>query len=408
MAKTRPFGRHVGRNIGPGALVTAAFIGPGTVTACTLAGATHGYALLWALLFATLATMALQEMSARLGLITRRGLGANLAALFANSPLRLPLIALVGVALYAGNSAYEAGNLSGAALGITAMAGEGAFTPSVLGIAGLAALLLLTGSYAVIERALLALVAIMTLAFAATFAITRPDWGALVSGLFTPSVPDGSLLTVIALIGTTVVPYNLFLHASAVARKGGEPGDLAAVRADTSVSIGIGGLIAILIASTAAASLFSAGIAVESAGDMALQFEPLFGVYSKLLLGIGLLAAGLTSAITAPLATGFAMTEILGLPSEAKSLAFRDIALSVLVIGAGLSLTGIKPVEVILAAQFANGLLLPILAAFLLYAVNQRALLGRYVNGWAANGAGVIVALVAAGLGVRLVLRALG
>ncbi len=401
------------RQFGPGALVTAAFIGPGTVTACTLAGANYGYTLLWALLFATLATMALQEMSARLGLITHKGLGANLADLFATSALRWPLIALVGVALYAGNAAYEAGNLAGAALGIEAIAGEafaggGVFAPAILGMAGLAALLLVTGSYALIERALLALVAVMTLAFAATFAITRPDPGALLSGLFTPSVPDGALLTVIALIGTTIVPYNLFLHASAVARKGGTAQDLSAVRADTGISIGIGGLIAILIASTAAASLFSAGIAVETAGDMARQFEPLFGSWSRYLLGVGLLAAGLTSAITAPMATGFAMAEILRLPSEAKSLVFRAIALSVLAIGAGLALAGIRPVEVILAAQLANGMLLPILAGFLLYAMNRRDLLGQYVNGWAANGAGLIVALVAAGLGARLVLRAIG
>ena len=396
------------RQLGPGALVTAAFIGPGTVTACTLAGATHGYALLWALLFATAATIALQEMSARLGLITRKGLGANLADLFANSALRWPLIALVGVALYAGNSAYEAGNLSGAALGIEAIAGEGSFTAAILGMAGLAGVLLLTGSYAVIERALIALVAIMTLAFAATFALTQPDFGALLAGLFTPSVPEGSLLTVIALIGTTIVPYNLFLHASAVARKGGSLDDLAAVRADTGLSIGIGGLIAILIASTAAASLFAAGLSVENAGDMARQFEPLFGSYSRYLLGVGLLAAGLTSAITAPMATGFAMTEILRLPSETKSFAFRAIALSVLVIGAALSLAGVRPVEVILAAQFANGLLLPIVAGFLLYAMNRRELLGGHVNGWLANGAGVAVALVAGGLGLRLVLRAIG
>lgn len=396
------------RQLGPGALVTAAFIGPGTVTACTLAGAIHGYALLWALLFATVATIVLQEMSARLGLITHRGLGANLAELFANSPVRWPLIALVGVALYAGNAAYEAGNLSGAALGIEAIAGEGTFTLAIVGIAGLAGILLLTGSYAVIERALLVLVAVMTLAFAATFAITQPELGALFAGMVTPSVPEGALVTVVALIGTTIVPYNLFLHASAVARKGGSAQDLAAVRADTTISIGIGGLIAILIASTAVASLFAQGLAVENAGDMARQFEPLFGAYSRYLLGVGLLAAGLTSAITAPMATGFAMAEILQLPSEAKSLAFRAIALSVLVIGAGLSLAGIRPVEVILAAQFANGLLLPILAGFLLYAMNQSALLGRYVNGWLANGAGIAVTLIAGGLGLRLILRALG
>ncbi|MEO0698155.1 MAG: divalent metal cation transporter, partial [Pseudomonadota bacterium] len=203
-------------------------------------------------------------------------------------------------------------------------------------------------------------------------------------------------------------PYNLFLHASAVARKSGALGDLATVRADTAISIGIGGLIAILIASTAAASLFAAGIAVESAGDMARQFEPLFGTYSRYLLGLGLFAAGLTSAITAPLATAFAMPEVLRLESGPKSFGFRLIALSVIAIGAGLSLAGIRPVEVILAAQLANGLLLPILAAFLLYAMNQSALLGRYRNGWLANAAGAGVVLVAAGLGLRLVLRAIG
>ena len=400
------------RSIGPGALVTAAFIGPGTVTACTLAGATHGYALLWALLFAPLATIALQEMSARLGLITGQGLGANLAKLFATSLLRWPLIALVGVALYAGNAAYEAGNLSGAALGISAILnrgdGQSAFTWAVLSMAALAMGLLLTGSYKVIERALVGLVILMTLAFAATFAITRPDIAALASGLFTPAIPEGALLTVIALIGTTIVPYNLFLHASAVARKQGGPGDLPAVRADTSVSIGVGGLVAILIASTAAASLFASGIEVTNAGDMARQLEPLFGAYSRYLLGLGLLAAGLTSAITAPLATAFAMTEILRLRGGVKSPVFRAVAFSVIVIGASLALAGVRPVEVILAAQLANGLLLPILAGFLLYAMNQPNLLGQYVNGWIANGAGLIVMLVATGLGLRLVLRALG
>ncbi|MEM9312323.1 MAG: Nramp family divalent metal transporter [Pseudomonadota bacterium] len=395
------------RQMGPGAMVTAAFIGPGTVTACTLAGANFGYTLLWALLFATVATIALQEMSARLGLVTGKGLGANLAELFAGSVLRWPMIALVGVALYAGNAAYEAGNLSGAALGVEAIAGEGAFAPAIVGLAGVAGALLLTGRYAVIERALIALVAVMTLAFAATFAITRPDLGALFAGLFTPDIPEGALLTVVALIGTTIVPYNLFLHASAVARKGGSAKDLGAVRADASLSIGIGGLIAILIASTAAASLFAQGLAVENAGDMARQFEPLFGASSRYLLGVGLLAAGLTSAITAPMATGFAMAEILRLPSEAKSLAFRAVALSVLAIGAALSLAGVRPVEVILAAQFANGLLLPVIAGFLLYAMNRSQVLGRYVNGWIANGAGFLVVLVAAGLGLRLVLRTL-
>ena len=98
------------KNIGPGALIAAAFIGPGTVTACTLAGANYGYTLLWALLFATVATIILQEMSARLGLVTQQGLGETLRIMLNQSIWKWPLFGLIMVALYLGNAAYEAGN----------------------------------------------------------------------------------------------------------------------------------------------------------------------------------------------------------------------------------------------------------------------------------------------------------
>ncbi|MEM7666276.1 MAG: Nramp family divalent metal transporter [Pseudomonadota bacterium] len=398
------------RNTGPGALVTAAFIGPGTVTACTLAGANFGYALLWALLFATLATMTLQEMSARLGVVTQQGLGETLAGLLRASIWRWPLILLVCVALYLGNAAYEAGNLSGAALGIAAIAGESdmAFQGSVASIALLTGVLLWTGSYRRIEQVLVVLVVFMAFAFLATFLVVRPDIPALLGGLVAPSIPDGALLTVIALIGTTVVPYNLFLHASAARNKWSGPEDLKAARLDTTITIGIGGVIGILIVSTAAASLFAAGVAVENAADMATQFEPLFGSHAKYLMGAGLFAAGLTSSITAPLATGYAVSEIFQIGEEKRQLALRIIAISVIVVGAGFALTGIRPVTIILSAQFANGILLPVVAAFLLYVMNQQEVLGKYANGALANVLGAGVVLVAAGLGLRLVLSAAG
>lgn len=398
------------RRSGPGALVTAAFIGPGTVTACTIAGASFGYALGWALVFATFATIVLQEMSARLGTVAQKGLGEALAEIFAASAWRYPLVGLVGLALYAGNSAYEAGNLTGAALGIAAIAGEGNwhFEGAIAATTLLAAGLLWAGSYRQVEKVLLVLVALMAAAFAATFAIVRPDLAALARGMVTPALPEGSLLTVVALIGTTVVPYNLFLHASAARNRWQGPEDLPAARADNAIAIGLGGLIALLIVSTAAASLFASGVAVTGAGQMASQFAPLLGPYSKYLLGTGLFAAGLTSAITAPLATGYAMSEVLRLEGKARANGQRWIALSVIAIGAALSLAGIRPIEVIVAAQFANGLLLPVVAGFLLYAMNRRSLLGHHANGALANVLGLGVVLVAAGLGARLVLAAGG
>ena len=398
------------KNIGPGALVSAAFIGPGTVTACTLAGANYGYVLLWALLFATVATIILQEMSARLGLVTQQGLGQNLRTLLQHSFWKWPLFGLIVVALYLGNAAYEAGNLSGAALGLNAIiqASDSIYNLAVIVMAGLAASLLWFGSYRHIEKILLVLVLLMATAFILTFILVKPDMSALFQGLLQPNLPEGSLLTVIALIGTTIVPYNLFLHASAVKTKWQSLEDLGRARTDTAISIGLGGLITILIASTAAASMFSRQLPVTGVADMAQQLEPLFGGFSTIMLGLGLFAAGLSSALTAPLATSYAMTEILGIKAGPNSIVFRVVAISVIAIGAGLSLTGIKPLTVIVAAQFANGLLLPIIAVFLLYAMNQKRLLGQYTNSWMVNLLGLSVLLITAGLGLRLVLKSLG
>lgn len=398
------------RNIGPGALVAAAFIGPGTVTTSTLAGASYGYALIWALVFATLATIILQEMSARLGTVGQLGLGAAIRNTLESSVWRWPVFALVLVAIFLGNCAYEAGNISGAAAGVITLTGGDALSlPTVVaGIFVLALGLLASGSYGLIEKVLLALVVLMAIAFIVTFVILRPSFGEIFRGAFVPSLPEGSLLTVIALIGTTIVPYNLFLHASAAKTRWQGADQVADARFDTAVSIGLGGLIAILIVCTAAAGVFSSGQAIENAADMARQLEPAFGALSNVLLGTGLFAAGLTSAVAAPLATAFVVTEILGLDSDVRSKAFRGTALVVLVSGSLLAVTGIRPIELIVAAQFANGLLLPFVACFLLLVMNQSKLLGSYVNGRVANLLGVGVLLVTSGLGLRLLARSLG
>lgn len=397
------------KDIGPGALVAAAFIGPGTVTACTLAGANFGYALLWALVFAIIATIILQEMSARLGIITQKGLGEILRASFEGSIWKYPLAGLVIIALYIGNAAFEGGNISGAALGVQAIAGETQTTyrVAVVFLYIAAALLLWNGSYKRLEKILISLIILMAVAFIATFIIVKPDLFAMGKGLLVPTIPEGSLMTVIALIGTTVVPYNLFLHASAVKTRWSGAEDLSKARTDTVITIGLGGLITIAIASTVAASIFGTGLQISGAGDMAKQFEPLFGSYSKYLLGMGLLAAGLSSAITAPLATAYAVSEILGLKGGMASRQFRLISLSVATIGVILALTGIKPITIILFAQFANGLLLPIIASFLLHAMNRKELLGKYANSFFANVLGGAVVIITAGLGLKMILKAL-
>jgi Mn2+/Fe2+ NRAMP family transporter len=398
------------KNVGPGALVAAAFIGPGTVTVCTIAGANFGYVLIWALVFATVATIIFQEMSGRLGTIAQKGLGEALRESLQHSIWKWPLFALMVIALYAGNAAYEAGNISGAALGVSAMLADSfpsLFIWTVLGIASVSAFTLWRGSYKHVERLLMVLVLFMAAAFIGTFVVSKPDISALMQGMFVPSLPEGSLITVVALIGTTVVPYNLFLHASAAKSKWKNEHDLGAVRIDSVVSIGLGGVVAILIVSTAAAGLFSRGLSANNPADMAIQLEPLFGSLSKYLLGAGFLAAGLSSALTAPLATAYAVTEIINPNAEKREWLFRSISLSVLAVGTLLAISGVKPITIIISAQFANGLLLPIIAAFLLYTMNNKVLLGKHTNGLVANTLGVMVFLISLGLGARLVLKSL-
>ena len=396
-------------SFGPGALVAAAFIGPGTVTACTLAGANFGFALVWALVFATIATIILQEMTVRLGILGGAGLGEALVAPGTPIVLKWGAILLVLAALALGNAAYEAGNITGGALGLRAILGEGEGVQRIAAIATglIAALVLLLGRYKTLERFLIALVILMSLAFAASLILVRPDIGAMLGGL-RPTLPDGSLLTAMALIGTTIVPYNLFLHAAADRERWKEntQAGLDAAITDTRISVGLGGLISILVLSTAAASLFGAGIVISSGADMASALEPAYGPAARMLVGAGLCAAGLSSAITAPLATAYAVCEVTGRPKAGWF--FKGIALTIVFIGLGVALLGIRPVELILVAQVANGLLLPIVATFLLITMNRKSVLGEHTNGPIRNAFGLIVVLIAAFLGLRLILRALG
>lgn len=396
-------------NFGPGVLVAAAFIGPGTVTACTLAGANFGFALLWALVFATVATVILQDMSARLGAGAQLGLGEALMQTAPNSAVKWAVGGLVFAALLIGNCAYEGGNLAGGALGADALFGANSPGQStwVATLAVFAAIAVLIGGYEVLEKLLIGLVMIMSAAFLLSAIFVRPDFGAVFSGL-RPQIPNGGTLTAIALIGTTIVPYNLFLHAAASRRKWPDGQGTSDARRDSALSIGLGGLISILILTTAASSLFRSGLEISNAADMARAIEPTFGAAARYLIGIGLLAAGLTSAITAPMATAYALSEIIGGDQDRKSKLFKGTALFVIVVGASISLLGIRPVELILIAQYANGLLLPIIAAFLLWVMNQKDLLGAYANGRSANLIGGVIVLITLAIGLRSVLRAAG
>ena len=402
--------RRIGSKFGPGVLVTAAFIGPGTVTTASIAGAQFGFALLWALAFSVLATIVLQEMAARLALVTRQGLSQALRSAYRDRWLGSASVILVIAAVGIGNAAYQTGNITGAALGLQSISGIDLGWWALL-VGALAGVLLATGAYALIEKLLIALVLLMSLVFLLTLAMVRPSIGAMLDGLLLPTLPAGSLLTVMALIGTTVVPYNLFLHASAVQEKW--PPALSKLtalresRLDTCVAIGLGGLITLAIMSTSAAAFFG-GDQAFSAATMSQQLEPLLGPAARYFFAAGLFAAGLSSAVTAPLAAAYAVCGVLGWPLDLRGGRFRAVWVAVLVCGTVFSAIGIKPLAAILFAQAANGFLLPFCAVFLLLIMNRRDMLGAYTNKTLANTLGVAVVLVTVALGIIKIQQVLG
>ncbi|MDB9951751.1 Nramp family divalent metal transporter [Porticoccaceae bacterium] len=394
------------RKFGPGLLVTAAFIGPGSVATASTVGANFGFVLLWALLFSLIATIVLQEMAARLGLVSGEGLSQALRTTFKNPLLSRIAVLLVVSAIGIGNAAYEAGNISGAALGLQSLTALPIWLCAIL-MGGLAALLLGGGGYRLLEPILILLVLMMSAVFVVTMLLIDIDYGAMFSGLLIPSIPTGSALTVIALIGTTVVPYNLFLHASLVQEKwrGVERRQaIAESRTDTIVSIGLGGLITLAVMSTSAVAFFQTEVAF-SASSLATQLEPVLGSAANSFFAFGLLAAGLTSAITAPLAAAYAVSGALGWPASFADRRFRGVWMLVLLVGTLFAALGTKPIAAIIFAQAANGLLLPVTAIFLLIIMNRKGLLGEYRNGFVSNILGVAVVITVTGLGLFNIAR---
>jgi Mn2+/Fe2+ NRAMP family transporter len=386
------------RDIGPGVLIAAAFIGPGTVTLCTIAGASFGYSLIWAIILSIFSTIVLQEMSLRIGLITKMNLAQviriNIKSKFLN---RLFLILIISSILI-GNAAYEAGNITGASLGISAILNSKSINYIPIFIGLIAFIVLYQGNYKVLERSLVFLVLIMSISFFITAIITKPDIDALINGVITPKIDSNNLTIILGLIGTTVVPYNLFLHSSLVSEKWNSVNKLKVARFESFFSILIGGLVSLSIIITAA-SVNNKD--VNGVIDLAKGLEPLYGNFAIYFLGIGLFASGITSSITAPLAAAYVAKSCFGWQDSLKSRKFRAIWIIILIIGVLVSMVKINPIEIIKFAQFSNSLLLPIIAIILLWLINNKNIISNKYSYRYQNIFGFLIVIISIILGTK-------
>ena len=407
-------------------VVSAAFIGPGTVTTAAKSGASFGFALLWALVFSTFACLLLQEAAARITMGSGRNLGQAIAHQFEGTSSRLPILILVVGAIILGAAAYQTGNLIGAREGMSLLVGQSSGEeasllannlPSILlvTIGIIAAIALSIPSIQVIAKLLGLVVVVMGVCFLsaainvvadggnpAIGAQLRPSLSGLLSGSLRPSFPEGSSLLILGLIGTTIVPYNLFL-GSGIANKGQSLGEM---RFGLSVAIILGGIIsmAVLVVGSAIVGEFSFPALAEALSER-------MGGWGRAVLGIGLFSAGLTSAITAPLAAAITAQSLFGAKHPEKwqlnSRNFKLVWLTVLLIGVSFGLAGFKPIPAIIIAQALNGVILPFVSIFLIFVINDPALMGKEgLNGKLSNILMSLVIWVALVLGLKNVTAA--
>ncbi len=383
---------------GPSMLITAAFIGPGTLTVCTIAGYELGYELLWVLLFAIFTTVVLQEMSARVGLKTQQGLAQALQNYIPNKVIRISIIVLLLAAILVGNTAYESGNIAGAGLGLSGLFGDIWWFPIIIGI--LAIGLLSVPSVRYFQMIISGIVILMVVCFLIAVCMIGPSYSNILSGIMPSSISSDSILKAVALVGTTVVPYNLFLHASLISEKYDQGYSLQDLRIENMLAVFLGGLISILILIVAAeTSTMNGGGSVKSIMDLATLLNPSFGEGSLYIISIGLLAAGLSSAITAPLAAAYVGKEVFSLSRD--SWYFKSIWIVIILIGVIISLSGYQPILIIKFAQVANGVILPLLAGILIWMTNQKSIVGKDINSLVYNGLALLVLIVTIFISLR-------
>lgn len=374
-------------------IIAAAFIGPGTVTTASKAGASLGMGLLWALLFSIVATIFLQEAAARITIASGKNLGEILAAKYgAVGKSGLKWVLFFAVAF--GCAAYQAGNMLGALGGIGLFASVSLQLMTVV-LAVICGAFLWSGNYKRIANLLGFVVALMGSAFIITAlrsSLSPADW----EGAFVPSVTNANALLIIGLIGTTIVPYNLFLGSGI--SKGQAMNDM---RWGLALAVIIGGIIsiAIMVVGTQVDGEFSFAAIASAMSDK-------MGPQGAIVFGIGLFAAGVSSSITSPLAAAVTAKSLFDWPPTSQK--FRLVWLTILGVGLLFGLLDVKPIPAIIMAQAINGALLPIIAIFLLLTVNDRDLLPtEYVNTLTANIITLLIVGVTCFLGLHNVWQAL-
>ncbi|HJS23003.1 MAG TPA: Nramp family divalent metal transporter [Pyrinomonadaceae bacterium] len=393
--------------LGPGMITANAGNDAGGIATFASVGADFGYSLLWLLIPITISLGIVQEMCARMGAVTGKGLADLIRERFG-----VRWTALIMLALLIANAGVTVSEFVGIAAA-TELFGISHYI-SVPLAAIMVWWLIVKGSYKRVERAFL-LMSLVFLGYIVSAFLSRPDWSAVAVGMVRPEfkLEHAFLFTFVAVIGTTISPYMQVYVQSSVVEKGVTPENYAKTKADVWVGTIFAIIIVFFIIVSTAATLHKAGIQISTAADAAHALRPLAGRYAETLFGLGLFGASMLAAGVLPLATAYSISEALGF-EKGVSRSFREAPIFLgtftflVAVGAAIAIVPNLPlIRVLLVTQVINGLLLPIVLFAILKLVNNRELMGRYVNGPLYNVAAWLTAIVVTLLSLLFILTTL-
>jgi len=403
------------RAIGRRLLMFLAILGPGLITASadndapgiatySMAGSTYGYTFLWILLWVTVGEVVVQEMAARMGVATGKGLTDLIRERFG---VKLTFLVMLGLILanLGTTAAQFAGVASSAELfGVTRYV-------AVPAAAAIVWLLVLRGSYHSVERVLVGL-SLYALGYVAAMFLAKPDWGEVLRHTMVPTMRLDThyLLAVLATVGTTITPWAAVYMQASISDKEVRPEDYAYTRLDVVFGAAVGNVVSGCIIITTAATLFAQGIVVETADEAAMALAPLAGPWAEVLFGVGLLGASLLAASVLPLATTYAVCEAFGWergldrrPEDAPM--FYGLYTALIVLSSLIVLIpGLELFPLMWLSQVANAVLLPLILVIMLLLANDVRTMRTWRNRRVSNVlATVLTVLVVLAAGALLV-----
>ncbi len=390
--------------LGPGVIAANAGNDAGGIATYASVGADYGYRLLWVLIPITISLGLVQEMCARMGAVTGKGLTDLIREQFG-----VRWTALVMLALLIANGGVTVSEFVGIAAA-TELFGVPRYV-SVPLAGGLIWWLVVKGSYARVERIFLGM-SLVFFGYVISAFMAHPPWREVGRALINPtfSLQPDFLFTFVAIVGTTISPYMQIFVQSSVVDKGVRPENYGLTRADVWVGTVFAILIVFFLIVSTATMLHPQGMHIETAAEAARALEPLAGPYARYLFGVGLFGASMLAGGVLPLATAYSITEALGF-EKGVSRSFREAPIFIgiftflVVIGCLVAmLTGrSQQIKVLLVTQVINGLLLPIVLFVVLRLVNKRELMGEYVNGKLYNVAAWLITIIVSALSLLLI-----